>query len=147
MVAVSLKKKKSGGYNHGEETLTKAFENSCNPIFAQLALRIGVSKYYSYVRMLGFYDITGIDLPATLLGMLGIGHQEFTYSKDLLDASAPHFAFFTFPDAMGMVTDSSSVVYDNTSGLLYSSEGSDADSLLKKSKAYLQKLYDDLEQR
>lgn len=88
-----------------------------------------------------------IDLPATLLGMLGIGHQEFTYSKDLLDASAPHFAFFTFPDAMGMVTDSSSVVYDNTSGLLYSSEGSDADSLLKKSKAYLQKLYDDLEQR
>ena len=48
---------------------------------------------------------------------------------------------------MGMVTDSSSVVYDNTSGLLYSSEGPDADSLLKKSKAYLQKLYDDLEQR
>ena len=55
---------KTGGYNHGDETLTKAFENSCNPIFTQLAYRIGVSKYYSYVRMLGFYDRTGIDLPA-----------------------------------------------------------------------------------
>ena len=55
---------KSGGYNHGMETLEKAFQNSCNPVFTQLAYRIGITKYYSYVRMLGFYDKTGIDLPA-----------------------------------------------------------------------------------
>lgn len=55
---------KSGGYNHGVETLEKAFENSCNPVFTQLAQKIGLTKYYSYVRMLGFYDKTGIDLPA-----------------------------------------------------------------------------------
>lgn len=55
---------KSGGYNHGIETLEEAFHNSCNPIFTQLAYRIGITKYYSYVRMLGFYDYTGIDLPA-----------------------------------------------------------------------------------
>jgi len=71
--AISCWLQKSGGYNHGEETLTKAFQNSCNPIFAQLALRIGVAKYYSYVRMLGFYDITGIDLPAE---GKGIFHSE-----------------------------------------------------------------------
>ena len=34
------------------------------PVFAQLAKRIGIKKYYKYVRMLGFYDQTGIDLPA-----------------------------------------------------------------------------------
>lgn len=55
---------KSHHYNHGEETLFKAFQNSCNPIFAQLAERIGLTKYYKYVHMLGFYDTTGIDLPA-----------------------------------------------------------------------------------
>ena len=55
---------KSGGYNHGMETLEDAFHNSCNPVFTQLAYRIGLTKYYSYVRMLGFYDHTGIDLPA-----------------------------------------------------------------------------------
>ena len=55
---------KSGGYSHGTETLEKAFQNSCNPVFTQLAQKIGLTKYYSYVRMLGFYDKTGIDLPA-----------------------------------------------------------------------------------
>ena len=61
---ISCWAQKSLGYNHGEETLEKAFQNSCNPVFTQLAQRIGLSKYYSYVRMLGFYDRTGIDLPA-----------------------------------------------------------------------------------
>ena len=61
---ISCWMQKSANYNHGMETLQKAFENSCNPVFAQLAQRIGITKYYSYVRMLGFYDVTGIDLPA-----------------------------------------------------------------------------------
>lgn len=58
------KQKSSSGGNHGVEPLYKAFQNSCNPVFAQLAYRIGIEKYYSYVRMLGFYNTTGIDLPA-----------------------------------------------------------------------------------
>lgn len=61
--------------NHGTEPLRKAFENSCNPVFTQLAYRIGLSKYYSYVRMLGFYEPTGIDLPAE---GKGIFHKEPT---------------------------------------------------------------------
>ena len=88
-----------------------------------------------------------IDIPATLLGLLGIDHSEFTYSKDLLDAQAPHFAFFTFPDAMGMVTDSCRAIYDNTSGKTHLGTGPDTDELVKKAKAYLQKLYDDLDKR
>jgi phosphoglycerol transferase MdoB-like AlkP superfamily enzyme len=88
-----------------------------------------------------------IDIPATLLGLLGIDHSEFTYSKDLLDAQAPHFAFFTFPDAMGMVTDSCRVIYDNTSHQTHQEMGPDTDLLVKKAKAYLQKLYDDLDKR
>ena len=61
---ISCWMQKSNHYNHGIETLKKGFENSCNPVFAQLAKRLGIKKYYQYVRMLGFYDKTGIDLPA-----------------------------------------------------------------------------------
>ena len=88
-----------------------------------------------------------MDIPATLLGLLGYDHSEFCYSKDLLDVRVPRFAFFSFPDAMGMVTDSSAVVYDNTSEQIQLSIGKDADGLLRKAKAYLQKLYDDLDSR
>lgn len=88
-----------------------------------------------------------VDIPATLLGLLGYDHSEFFYSKDLLDVRVPRFAFFSFPDAMGMVTDSSAVVYDNTSEQIQLSIGKDADGLLRKAKAYLQKLYDDLDSR
>ena len=61
---ISCWMQKSNHYNHGIETLKKGFENSCNPVFAQLAKRLGIKKYFQYVRMLGFYDKTGIDLPA-----------------------------------------------------------------------------------
>ena len=88
-----------------------------------------------------------IDIAATLLGLAGIDHSGFTYSKDLLDANAPHFAFFTFPDAMGMVTDSSSIVFNNITGKVQSAVGNDTERLLTKAKAYLQKLYDDLEKK
>lgn len=88
-----------------------------------------------------------IDISATLFGLLGISHEEFTYSKDLLDNSAPHFAFFTFPDAMGMITDSSRVIFDNTANQAVSPEGAYTDSLTQKAKAYLQKLYDDIDKR
>jgi hypothetical protein len=48
---------------------------------------------------------------------------------------------------MGMVTDSSSVIYDNTLERVYSSEGPDGDGLVRKAQAYLQKLYDDIDKR
>ncbi len=72
---ISCWMQKSYGYNHGDETLTQGFEQSCNPIFVQLAYRIGINKYYNYVHTLGFYETTGIDLPAE---GVGIFHTEPT---------------------------------------------------------------------
>ena len=82
------------------------------------------------------------DIPATLLGILGIEHNEFLFSKDILDAKAPHFAFFTFPDAMGMVTEENTVIYDNALNKAVLDEGSKKGLNKKKVQAYLQKLYD-----
>ena len=92
-------------------------------------------------------DVVGAqtDIAATLLGMLGMDHSEFTYSKNLFDPAAPHFAFFTFPDAMGLVEDNASVVYDNTLAKIHSASGIGTNKLVEKAQAYLQKLYDDIE--
>lgn len=56
--------------NHGYETAEQALWNSCNPIMVQLAERVGIEKFYEYVHRLGFYDLTGIDLPAESFGLL-----------------------------------------------------------------------------
>ena len=95
------------------------------------------------------YDIIGsqIDIPATLLGMMDIDHSDFLYSKDLLDPASPHFAYFTFMDAMGMVTDDSYIIYDNTADQRQKAGGQNAGLLEKQVKAYLQKLYDDIDKR
>ena len=58
------------------------------------------------------------------------------------DADAPHFAFFSFPDAMGMITDEGFTIYDNKSNQLQGTP-----ELENMSKAYLQKLYDYLSKR
>lgn len=102
----------------------------------------GVIEKHSEVRTIGSQH----DIPATLLSLLAFDHSEFTYSKDLLDPLAPHFAYFSFPDVIGMVSEEGAVVYDNTSGASVFTEGK-ADDLLYKAKAYVQKLYDDIDAR
>ncbi|MDY3847676.1 MAG: sulfatase-like hydrolase/transferase [Prevotella sp.] len=84
-----------------------------------------------------------IDIPATLLAMLGLPHDEYVYSKDLMDADAPHFAFFTFPDAMGLVDSTGYTIFDNTQkNVVASSSDKSVGERAKKAKAYLQRLYD-----
>lgn len=49
---------------HGNESLTVAVGNSCNPVQMQLALAMGKETYYDYLNMFGITAKTGIDLPA-----------------------------------------------------------------------------------
>ncbi|HZK29590.1 MAG TPA: penicillin-binding transpeptidase domain-containing protein, partial [Clostridia bacterium] len=46
------------------------FYLSCNPVFVQLGDRVGQDSYYNWIRKLGFYGRTGIDLPAEAQGLL-----------------------------------------------------------------------------
>ncbi len=48
---------------HGGETFVQAIENSCNPVFIDVALRMGVDEYYKYFKKFGLLEKTGIDLP------------------------------------------------------------------------------------
>ena len=82
------------------------------------------------------------DIAATLLAQLGISHEDFTFSKDLLDPSIPHFAFFTIPDAFGIADSQNRLIYDNQAAKIVVDEGPCKGSNLLRGKAYLQKLYD-----
>jgi stage V sporulation protein D (sporulation-specific penicillin-binding protein) len=48
---------------HGSETFVQGIENSCNPVFIDVALRMGVDDYYNYFQKFGLLNKTGIDLP------------------------------------------------------------------------------------
>ena len=98
----------------------------------------------------GRCDVVGsqIDIAATLLDALGLPRSQFRFSKNLLAPAAPHFAFFSFPDAFGFVdADENAVIFDNESGRAALTQGQNADSLTLLGKAFLQTLYDDLSKR
>ncbi|MDR0961554.1 MAG: sulfatase-like hydrolase/transferase [Mediterranea sp.] len=87
------------------------------------------------------------DIAATLLAQLELPHNEFVFSKDMLNPQAPHFAFFTVPDAFGMVTEDNSLIYDCAANRIVLDEGKRKEANLLAGQAYLQKLYDDMAQR
>lgn len=57
---------KAGG--HGVETFEEGLQNSCNPVFMQLAARLGKNTFYKYFEEFGCMDKTGIDLPSEAVG-------------------------------------------------------------------------------
>ena len=52
---------KVGG--HGAETFVEGVQNSCNPVFIDLGLRLGVDRFCEYYDQFGLMDLTGVDLP------------------------------------------------------------------------------------
>ena len=48
---------------HGSESFEEGIENSCNPVFIDVGLRLGAEKYYSYFEQFGLLDKTNVDLP------------------------------------------------------------------------------------
>lgn len=87
------------------------------------------------------------DIAATLLGQLGIGHEEFLFSKNMLSDATPKFAFFTVPDAFGLVSEENTLIYDNQAQKVVYNKGQNKEKNKKKGMAYLQKLYDDLNKK
>lgn len=48
---------------HGSETFVQGIENSCNPVFIQVGLRLGAQRFSDYFTQFGLRSKTGIDLP------------------------------------------------------------------------------------
>ena len=55
---------------HGSQTLVEGFANSCNCVFMNLALRLGVERFYKYAKLFGLGQATGVNLSGEAKGIL-----------------------------------------------------------------------------
>ena len=62
---------------HGQQDLSTAFANSCNPAFINIGLRIGNAKFYQYMKDFGLTEKTGIDTTGEASGFV---NKEIEYS-------------------------------------------------------------------
>lgn len=97
-----------------------------------------VSKKGLRIEKLG----SQVDIPTTLLDQLDLTGN-FPFGKDLLSDQSKSFAFYTYNEGFGFITDSSATCFDLKSRMRVFSEGRNPESGEKKGKAYLQVLFDD----
>ncbi len=58
------------GSPHKDETMAEALQNSCNPVFVELALRLGTERMYQYLHAFGLGNKTNVDLQGEGSGIL-----------------------------------------------------------------------------
>ncbi|MBR6890798.1 MAG: PASTA domain-containing protein [Clostridia bacterium] len=58
------------GRPHGAETFAQALQNSCNPVFVEMGLRLGAERFYRYLDAFGIGRKTGVDIPGESGGIV-----------------------------------------------------------------------------
>ena len=66
---------------HGKETLAQAVQNSCNPAFMSMALKMGTDKFYEYIYAFGMNDKTGVGIGGETTGK--VTHKKYIRDTDL----------------------------------------------------------------
>ena len=85
------------------------------------------------------------DLPATLLGQLGINHADFRYSRDVMSSNYTHpVAMHTYNNGITVIDSTGQAMFDLTADRMIQGEGSSADRLIHIGKAVLQSATQDL---
>lgn len=87
-----------------------------------------------------------VDVAVTLLNQMNLKAENFLFSKDVLNPTTKEFAFYTFSNGFGFVSDKGKVAYDYDGKSILYKEGENIDSLLIQGKAILQCLFDEIEE-
>ena len=58
------------GNPHKGQTFTQALQNSCNPVFVEMGLRLGIERFYDYMEAFGIGAKTGVDIPGEASGIV-----------------------------------------------------------------------------
>jgi len=87
------------------------------------------------------------DVPATLLGQLGLPATEYTFSRDLLRPTPLPFAFYCFTDGFGLVTPQGTVTYDNVGRQIITQTPGTPAAQLQVGQAYEQVSFEDFLQK
>jgi len=87
--------------------------------------------------------VSQLDIAGSLTQQFHFSENTFRFSKNLFDSSSKHFAFFTFNDGIGYVTDSSRTLFDNAGKKVVFEEGKSGVSQTNIVKALMQVIYAD----
>lgn len=129
----------SGHYNAYPQNLKKRIDRHKIP----LIITGGVITSPTKIETVG----SQTDIAATLLAQCNINHSEFTFSKDLFCKNAPHYAFISAPSIFGMINNSGYTIFNFDSNSIIDSMGNSTESNLRNAKVFIQKLYDDINNR
>ena len=115
---------------HGSQTLVEAFKNSCNCVFVNLALRIGVDRYYEYLKLFGVGEKTGIDIASESSGIvmpkeqvrtvdlarIGFGHAIAVTQLQMASVYAKITTGYNVtPHIMQKIENESKILFENSS--------------------------------
>ena len=89
------------------------------------------------------------DLAATLLSQLDIAHDEFTFSHDIFNPQTPHYAFWSYNNAFGVVDAEGHTIFDCTRNAVIdsSAEAAAAERQTRDGKAIVQSIHQDIRKR
>jgi phosphoglycerol transferase MdoB-like AlkP superfamily enzyme len=93
------------------------------------------------IHMLG----SQTDLAATILSQLKIEHQQFNWSKDLLNKDTKPFAFYSYDNGFGWVNPAQTIVQDNINKqIIFNSQPKlNSEENLRKGQSYMQKVFEE----
>ncbi len=91
--------------------------------------------------------VSQLDIAGSLAHQLNFSDKSFRFSKNLFDSSSKHWAFFTFNDGVGFVTDSSRILFDNAGKRVVFEEGKSGKKQTDIAKALMQVAYADFLKR
>jgi phosphoglycerol transferase MdoB-like AlkP superfamily enzyme len=83
-----------------------------------------------------------IDLVPTVLHAMGLDTQAYPFSKNILDTTQTHFAFYAFNDGFALLTPQDTIIVDAKANMLLQG---DNDSLRQQAQAVIQCIMEDIE--
>ena len=86
-------------------------------------------------------------MAGSLAQQLQFKTDPFPFGKNVFDSTSKHWAFFTYNDGIGFVTDSSRTLFDNAGKRIVFEEGKSTKEHERIAKALMQKLYTDFLKR
>ncbi len=81
------------------------------------------------------------DIAATILAQLEMDHSAFTFSHDMLNPNAPHFGYFAFPNAFGVITADGSFAWNEAAKKQVRDTTPPARQWALRAKSFIQTIY------
>jgi len=91
--------------------------------------------------------VSQLDMAGSLAQQLHFKTDPFPFGKNVFDSTSKRWAFFTYNDGIGFVTDSSRTLFDNAGKRIVFEEGKTNKEQERIAKALMQKVYSDFLKR